>query len=84
MRPRSRVRFEGAEASPAMTPSWKSAAWNARPGANGNANGNASPRLNGINDSRPSDAEMQVVEDQVRACWLSLMACLASLCACLN
>lgn len=69
MRPRSRVRFEGAEASPAMTPSWKSAAWNARPGANGNANGNASPRLNGINDSRPSDAEMQVVEDQAEREW---------------
>lgn len=67
MRPRSRVRFEGAEESPALTPSWRSATWNQRPGAVAGADGGlGSPRLGGDPDSRPSDAEMQQVEEQVR------------------
>ena len=65
MRPRSRVRFEGAEERPALTPSWRSATWNQRPGHAGANGAPESPRLHGDNESRPSNAEMQEVEEQV-------------------
>ncbi|KAK9803444.1 hypothetical protein WJX73_001656 [Symbiochloris irregularis] len=64
-RPRSTMRFEGPEESPALTPSWRQAAWNQKAGADPPH----SPRLNGHNDSRPSDAEMQQVEEQADREW---------------
>lgn len=68
-RQRSSVRFAGAAASPAMTPSWKANAWAGGPGAGtGNGAGDRSPELRGETDDL-LDAEWQANEKQLDREW---------------
>lgn len=68
-RQRSSVRFAGAAASPAMTPSWKANAWAGGPGADaGNGAGDRSPELRGETDDL-LDAEWQANEKQLDREW---------------
>lgn len=70
-RQRSSVRFAGAAASPAMTPSWKANAWAGGPGADaGHGAGDASPELRGGGETDGLlDAEWQANEKQLDREW---------------
>lgn len=74
-RQRSSVRFAGAAASPAMTPSWKANAWAGGPAANtrGEA-GDRSPELRGETDGL-LDAEWQANEKQLDRDWYDRWGC---------
>ena len=68
-RQRSSVRFAGAAASPAMTPSWKANAWAGGPAGNtGGEAGDKSPELHGETDDL-LDAEWQANEKQLDRDW---------------